>query len=85
MFTVGYERHLRGRRRGHRLARRKTVELGQLAGEVFVADPGQPGISYVPLAHFSPTCIAAVITGDRLTGTATRRFLDTLDRPAFEL
>ncbi len=114
----------------HPLARHKALELGQLAGEVFVADPGdvashnavskflgqsgveyrtafrvadipsmldlvahgiaiallpktaaesQPGISYVPLAQFSPICIAAVITADRPTSAATRSFLDTLE------
>lgn len=120
----------------HRLARRRAVELGQLAGEIFVADPGdgashnavskflaqsgveyrtafrvadipsmldlvshglaiallpktavdsQPGISYVPLAQFSPICIAAVITADRPTSAATRTFLDTLEGLTFML
>jgi DNA-binding transcriptional LysR family regulator len=114
----------------HPLARHKALELGQLAGEVFVADPGdvashnavskflaqsgveyrtafrvadipsmldlvahgiaiallpktaaesQPGISFVPLAQFSPVCIAAVITADRPTSAATRSFLDALE------
>jgi len=114
----------------HPLARQKKVELGQLAGEVFVAYPGdvasysavtkflaqagveyrttfrvadipsmldlvvhglaiallpktsvesQPGICYLPLAEFSPTCIAAVITADRPASVAARTFLDTLE------
>lgn len=114
----------------HPLAQQESVKLGQLAGEVFVAYPGdfasysavskflaqagvhyrttfqvadipsmldlvahglaiallpktsvesQPGISYVPLAEFSPTCIAALITADRPATVAARTFLDTLE------
>lgn len=111
----------------HRLAQRKRVGVTQLAGEVFVADPGdvasrdavgkflarsgveyrvafkvtdipsmlelvahgaalaflpkgatesQPGICYIPLAGYSPSCIAALITADRAVSAATRAFLD---------
>ncbi len=42
------------------------------------ATDSQPGIRFVPLSGFSPTCIAAVITADRPTSVATRSFLDTL-------
>jgi DNA-binding transcriptional LysR family regulator len=120
----------------HKLAREGRLELGQLAGEVFLAQPGdvysynavtkflaqagveyrtifrvddipsmldlvanglaiallpqaavdsQPGIAYVPLARFSPTCISAVITADRPTSAATHGFIDTLEGLGFQL
>lgn len=120
---------------GHRLARRKKVGITQLAGEVFVANPGdiasrnavstffarsgveyrtiftvqdvpsmldlvahglaisllpkaaaesEPGICYVPIEGFSPSCDAAVITADGPASAATRSFLDTLDDLAFQ-
>jgi len=121
---------------GHSLAQRRKVGIKQLAGEVFVANPGdvashnavstffaqsgveyrtifkvediptmldlvahglaisllpkaaaesKPGIRYVPIDGFSPSCDAAIITADRPSNAATRSFLDTVDAIAFEL
>jgi len=49
------------------------------------AAESQPGICFVPLSGFSPTCISAVITADRPTTAATRTFLDILHGLAFRL
>lgn len=121
---------------GHRLARRPSVGVGELAGEVFVANPGdvaslsavntffaqsgvvyrtifmvedvpsmldlvahglaisllpkavaesKPGICYVALDGFSPSCDAAVITADRPASAATRTFLDTVEAMSFQV
>jgi len=121
---------------GHRLAQHQKLGIRQLAGEVFVANPGdiasrnavhtffgrsgveyrtiftvedvpsmldlvahglavsllpkaaalsRPGICYVPLDGFSPSCAAAVITADRPASAATRTFIDTVEAMAFQV